>query len=90
MKHEMDFLMAQLSEGDYASTDTLANNWLHLLRGYARLQSHLTVPGVMDLIVQKDLLLAADLIATGRTISVVSNFMRCAEKQAQRVRQRGG
>lgn len=82
MKQETDFIMDQLSEGDYASTDTFANNWLHLVRTYEQLQLHLTAPGVMDVIVNTDILLAADLIATARAISMVNNFMRCAKRQA--------
>ena len=81
IKKDMDFLMMQLTEGDYASTDTFANNWQHFTQAFGQVQDRLSAPGVIECIARTDHLLAADLIATGRAISMVNNFMRCVGKK---------
>ncbi|BCQ42412.1 hypothetical protein ERHA54_50150 (plasmid) [Erwinia rhapontici] len=83
LKVDVNFLMEQLSEGEYLSVDTFANNWVHLIRMYAGIQEHMKDPKLMDILVHTDLLLAADLMAVGRIIEVLNNFLRCAVKQSK-------
>lgn len=78
----MDFIMTSLCEGDYASTDTLANNWLNFIQVYEEVQVLLKKPGVIEFITRTDHLLASDLMAAGRTIAIINNFMRCVAKQS--------
>jgi hypothetical protein len=84
LKSSVDFLMRQLCEGEYLYTDTFANNWVHLSLLYESIQETMNDRKLMDLIVRTDILLAADLLATGRMIQVVSNFLRCAENAGHR------
>ncbi|OWS77094.1 hypothetical protein CBW22_02925 [Pantoea sp. VS1] len=78
LKADVDALLRQLSEGEYLSIDTFANNWVHLTALYARIQAQMNDRVLMDRMVRTDLLLTADLIAVGRMIMVINNFMRCA------------
>lgn len=83
LRVDVNFLMKQLSEGEYLSLDTFANNWVHLMRLYASIQRHMNDAQLMDILVRTDLLLAADLMAVGRIIEVMNNFLRCAAKQGK-------
>ncbi|MDH2065686.1 hypothetical protein [Pantoea sp. GD03673] len=78
LKQDVDILLQQLSEGEYLSVDTFANNWIHLTQLYSRIQEHMSNRALMDKLVHSDLLLAADLLAVGRMIAVMDNFLRCA------------
>ena len=82
LKSDVNFLMKQLSEGEYLSLDTFANNWVHLMRLYTGIQHHMNDAELMDVVVRTDVLLAADLMAVGRIIEVMNNVLRCAAKQA--------
>ncbi|AMG58442.1 hypothetical protein [Pantoea vagans] len=78
LKQDVDILLQQLSEGEYLSMDTFANNWIHLTELYSRIQAHMSDRTLMDKRVRSDLLLAADLLAVGRMIAVMDNFLRSA------------
>lgn len=41
LRQPADFLLKQLSEGHYSSTDTFANNWVHLTRAYEQVQARM-------------------------------------------------
>ncbi len=77
LKADMDVLLCQLSEGEYLSVDTFANNWMHLTALYAKIQAQMNDRVLMDRLVRADLLLTADLMAVGRMIMVINNFLRC-------------
>jgi hypothetical protein len=77
LKADVDALLRQLSEGEYVSVDTFANNWAHLTALYAGIQEQMNDRVLMDQLVRTDLLLTADLIAVGRMIMVINNFLRC-------------
>lgn len=77
LKADVDALLRQLSEGEYLSVDTLANNWVHLTALYAKIQEQMNDRVLMDRLVRTDLLLTADLMAVGRMIMVMNNFLRC-------------
>ncbi|ORM80670.1 hypothetical protein HA42_13650 [Pantoea deleyi] len=77
LKADVDALLRQLSEGEYLSVDAFANNWVHLTALYARIQEQMNDRVLMDRLVRTDLLLTADLMAVGRMIMVMNNFLRC-------------
>ncbi|MEN4546210.1 hypothetical protein [Pantoea agglomerans] len=77
LKADVDALLQQLSEGEYLSVDTFANNWVHLTTLYAKIQEQMNDRILMDRLVRTDLLLTADLMAVGRMIMVINNFLRC-------------
>ncbi|MEN4739086.1 hypothetical protein ABEH94_22690 [Pantoea agglomerans] len=77
LKADVDTLLRQLSEGEYLSVDTFANNWIHLTALYAGIQVQMNDRVLMDQLVRTDLLLTADLMAVGRMIMVINNFLRC-------------
>jgi len=82
LKKDMDVLIRQLSEGDYASPDTFANNWAYLSRLSEGMNVYMTNPGVLDILVRVDLVLAADLLAVSRSVAIIENFMKCAARRA--------
>lgn len=77
LKADVDVLLCQLSEGEYLSVDTFANNWVHLTALYEKIQEQMNDRVLMDRLVSTDLLLTADLMAVGRMIMVMNNFLRC-------------
>jgi len=77
LKADVDALLRQLSEGEYVSVDTFANNWVHLMTLYAKIQEQMNDRVLMDRLVRTDLLLTADLMAVGRMIMVINNLLRC-------------
>ncbi|MDF7787438.1 hypothetical protein P4910_18425 [Pantoea stewartii] len=77
LKEEVDFMVNQLIRGNYLTTSTFANNLLHLNRAFEPVQARMAVPGVMAVLLREDVLLAADLIATGRAIAMMNNFLVC-------------
>ncbi|MDF2913477.1 MAG: hypothetical protein K0R96_1598 [Pantoea agglomerans] len=78
LKADVDVLLSQLSEGEYLTVDTFANNWVHLMALYEKIQAQMNDRILMDRLIRTDLLLTADLLAVGRMITVLDNFMRCA------------
>lgn len=83
LKFDVNFLMGQLSEGEYLSVDTFANNWVHLIRMYAGIQEHMNDPELMNFLVHTDVLLTADLMAVGRIIGVINNFLHFAANKSE-------
>ncbi|QIE98252.1 hypothetical protein G5574_15470 [Pantoea stewartii] len=81
LKEGVDLMVNQLTEGNYLTTSTFASNLLHLNRAFEPVQARMVMPGVMALLLREDLLLAADLIATGRAIAMMNNFLVCATGQ---------
>ncbi|WP_458038926.1 hypothetical protein [Pantoea ananatis] len=77
MKERVDFMVNQLIRGNYLTSSTFANNLLHLNLAFEPINAQMAVPGVMELLLREDVLLAADLIATGRAIAMMNNFMVC-------------
>lgn len=77
LKEGVDFMVNQLIQGSYLTTSTFANNLVHLNRAFEPVQALMAVPGVMAMLLREDVLLAADLIATGRAIAMMNNFLVC-------------
>jgi len=78
LKADVDVLLSQLSEGEYLTVDTFANNWIHLTALYEKIQAQMNDRILMGRLIRTDLLLAADLLAVRRMITVLDNFMRYA------------
>lgn len=78
LKADVDGLLKQLSDGEYLSVYTFANNWVHLTSLYEKVQEQMNDQSLMEQLVRFDLLLAADLLAVGRMITIMDNFLRCA------------
>lgn len=81
LKEGVYFMVNQLTRGNYLSTSTFANNLLHLNRAFEPVQARMAVPGVMALVLREDVILAADLLATGRAIAMMNNFLVCVTGQ---------
>ena len=81
LKEGVDFMVNQLIRGRYLTTSTFANNLIHLNRAFEPVQARMAVPGVMAMLLREDVLLAADLIATGRAIAMMNNFLVCVTGQ---------
>lgn len=81
LKEGVDLMVNQLTEWNYLTTATFASNLLHLNRAFEPVQARMVMPGVMALLLREDLLLAADLIATGRAIAMMNNFLVCVTGQ---------
>lgn len=81
LKESVDFMVNQLILGNYLSTSTFANNLLHLSQAFEPIHARMAVPGVMELLLREDVLLATDLIATGRAIAMMNNFLVCVTGQ---------
>ncbi|MDF7788011.1 hypothetical protein P4910_21405 [Pantoea stewartii] len=81
LKEGVDFMVNQLTRGNYLSTTTFANNLLHLNRAFEPIQTQMSLPGVVGWLLREDVLLAADLIATGRAIAMMNNFLVCVTGQ---------
>ena len=77
LKEGVDFMVNQLIRGSYLTTFTFANNLVHLNRAFEPVHALMTAPGIMAMLFQKDVLLAADLIATGRAIAMMNIFLVC-------------
>lgn len=77
LKEGVDFMVNQLIRGSYLTTSTFANNLVHLNKAFGPVQALMAVPGVMAMLLREDVLLAADLIATGRAIAMMNNFLVC-------------
>jgi len=86
LKEGVDFMVNQLIQGNYLTTSTFANNLLHLNRAFEPIHARMAVPGVMALLLREDVLLAADLIATGRAIAMMNNFLVCVTGQENSAR----
>jgi len=82
-KSDIDVLYAQLRSGAYASPDTFANNWAHLIRVVNEMKPLLSEAGVTETLLRTDVLLLADLLALVNSIEVIENFLACLEHQAR-------
>lgn len=82
LKADIDVIFTQLSRGDYASPDTFANNWEHLMRMIEEVEPLLRKPEVMGALASTDLMLAADLLAVSRSVAIIENFITCLARRA--------
>ncbi|QZY97689.1 hypothetical protein [Pantoea dispersa] len=81
LKEGVDFMVNQLIRGNYLTPSTFANNLIHLNRAFEPVQARMAMPDVMALLLREDVLLAADLMATGRAIAMMNNFLVCVTDQ---------
>ncbi|MCU7369309.1 hypothetical protein N5E15_22315 [Pantoea stewartii] len=81
MKAEVDVIFRQLTASAYASPDTFANNWAHLIARVKEMKPLISQPGVADTVVRTDVMLMADLLAIIYAVGIVENFLACLEHQ---------
>ncbi len=77
LKESVDSMVNQLTKGHYLTTSTFANNLLHFSRSFEPIQKLLSNSDVLEMLLREDVMLAADLIATCRTIAMMNNFLNC-------------
>jgi len=80
LKNEIDFIINQLSEGQFERVSTFVSNWAFLVNKYKYVEDSLTNTLVVEKLLVHDAKLCAELIAIGRTITLINNFLRCAAK----------
>ncbi|MDE8559353.1 hypothetical protein [Pantoea vagans] len=81
IKEQTDFLLIQLSEGDYLSLDTYANNVAHLAMAFEKLRLYIDDVLFLAWLREKDAVLVSEIAVTGRTLMVLQNFFRLAQQQ---------
>ncbi|WP_282497951.1 hypothetical protein [Pantoea stewartii] len=84
IKADIDLFFAQLRSGAYASPDTFANNWAHLIRVINEIRPILSEPGVTETLLQKDRQLMTDLQAIACAVEIIENFLVCLQNMAGR------
>ncbi|WP_405425002.1 hypothetical protein [Pantoea stewartii] len=84
MKTDVDVIFKQLTAGVYASPDTFANNWAHLTGRVKKMAPLMSQPGFTDMIMRKDMMLMADLLAIIYAVGIVENFLACLEHQIRK------
>ncbi|MEB6534112.1 hypothetical protein MXM51_06065 [Pantoea stewartii] len=90
LKADIDVIFIQLRHGGYASMDTFANNWAHLIRRVQDIKPLLSRPGVTETLLRTDVRLTADLMAISYAVEIIENFMACAAQQAKDGKDRQG
>jgi hypothetical protein len=80
---DIDLFFTQLKSGVYASPDTFANNWAHLIRVINEIKPILIKPGVTEALVRTDRQLMTDLQAITHAVEIIENFLACLEHQAR-------
>jgi len=84
IKADTDVLYTQLRSGVCSSPDTFANNRAHLIRAVNDIKPVLSEPGVMETLLQTDVLIYADLLAMTRSVEIIENFLACLEHQGSK------
>lgn len=79
IKADIDLFFTQLRSGAYASPDTFANNWAHLIRVINEIKPMLSEPGVAETLLQKDRQLITDLQAITYAVEIIENFLASLE-----------
>jgi hypothetical protein len=80
IKLQIDELLMQLSEGEYRSWDTWANNLAHLTLAYRSFAPYISEPGFMAWLRQHDAVMLAEIGVAGRALMALQNFMIIANK----------
>lgn len=83
MKADIDVLYTQLRNGAYASPDTFANNWAHMIRMVEEMKPFFSKPDVTEALLRSDVRLLADLLAIIYSMEIIENFLGCLENQAR-------
>lgn len=81
IKAQTDDLLAQLSEGEYRSLDTWANNVAHLKLAYCEFGPYTADAGFLAWLNQHDAVMVSEIAMTGRALMALQNFLRVATEQ---------
>lgn len=81
IKEQTDFLLIQLSEGDYLSLETYANNVTHLAMAFEKLRFYIDDVPFLVWLRENDAVLVSEIAVTGRALMVLQNFFRLAQQQ---------
>ncbi|MCU7367586.1 hypothetical protein N5E15_13380 [Pantoea stewartii] len=76
IKEDVDFFLTTISQENFRDFDVYLNNWIYLCRFSNSLASITNNSRVMDCLLSRDLLLAADLISIMRIVPVIENFFK--------------
>ncbi|AST68372.1 hypothetical protein BFG07_06620 [Kosakonia cowanii] len=84
IKAQTDELLTQLSESEYRSLDTWANNLAHLRVTFDLFSPFMTDdPDFLAWLNQHDPVMVSEIAMTGRALMALQNFFRVALKQTQ-------
>ena len=74
IKSQTDALFTQLSEGEYRSLDTWANNLVHLKIAFDSFTPYMTDPLFLAWMNQHDAVMVSEIAMTGRALMALQNF----------------
>lgn len=84
IKAQTDELLTQLSECEYRTLDTWANNLAHLRVAFDLFSPFMTDdPDFLAWLNQHDPVMVSEIAMTGRALMALQNFFRVALKQTQ-------
>lgn len=78
IKAQTDELLIQLSEGEYRSLETWANNLAHLKRAFGSLSPYIADASFLAWLDQHDPVMLSEIVMTGRALMALQNFLRVA------------
>lgn len=81
IKAQTDELLTQLSEGEYRSLDTWANNLAHLTLTFRTFGPYTADTGFLTWLKQHDAVMLSEIAMTGRALMALQNFFRVASEQ---------
>ncbi|MCX2195121.1 hypothetical protein LD112_24895 [Pantoea agglomerans] len=81
IKAQTDELLRQLSEGEYRSLDTWANNLTHLRLAFCSFGPYTADAGFITWLKQHDAVMLSEIAMTGRALMALQNFFRVASEQ---------
>lgn len=81
VKERSDFMVKQLSEGDYRSQDVYVNNLLHLINTYSEFTKFMTDSEFIAWTQINHPIALIEVAMTGRIIMAVQNFFLIPKKE---------
>ncbi|OWS75206.1 hypothetical protein CBW22_13095 [Pantoea sp. VS1] len=78
IKAQTDALLTQLSEGEYRSLDTWANNLAHLKVAFCSFGPYMADASFLAWLKQHDAVMLSEIAMTGRALMALQNFFRVA------------
>lgn len=81
IKAQTDALLIQLSEGEYRSLDTWANNLTHLKLAFGAFVPYMVDADFLAWLSAHDAVMVSEIAVTGRALMALQNFMRLAAAQ---------
>lgn len=81
IKAQTDELLTQLSEGEYRSLDTWANNVAQLKLTFGSFSPYMADAGFLAWLNQHDAVMLSEIAMTGRALMALQNFFRVASEQ---------